>query len=97
MDSSEITKIVKQEIDTLLADFIRKFWYVVMGMVLTSATAWYSLYYHVQQLDLESESNMSYTKEKIAENQKQIDTLRTDYKSDIQEIKEDIKYIRNKF
>jgi Na+/H+ antiporter NhaB len=97
MESTEITRIVKQEIDTMLANFIRKFWYVVIGMVLASAAAWYSLYYQVQQLDAEAEADMAYNKEQIADNQKQIDTLRTDYKSDIREIKEDLKYIRDKF
>lgn len=93
----EAIKIVRSEIDTMISSFIQKFWYVVIGMVVSSAAAWYSLYYQVQQIDTQQDADMAYTKEQIADNQKQIDTLRTDYKSDIQEIKEDLKYIRNKF
>lgn len=93
----EIIKIVKTEIDRMIANFVRTFWYVVIGMFMASAAAWYGLYYQVQQLDAQRDADLDYTKEQIADNQKQIDTLRSDYKSDIQEIKEDLKYIRNKF
>ena len=93
----DIVAIVKAEIDKMIADFIRKFWYVMFGMGITSAAAWYSLYYQVQQLDAQRDTDIAYTKDQIAENQKQIDTLRSDYKSDIKEIKEDVKYIRNQY
>jgi Tfp pilus assembly protein PilN len=92
----EIIKIVKTEIDIMIASFIRRFWYVVIGMVIGSAAAWYGLYYQVQQIEAQQDTDMAYTKEQIADNQKQIDTLRTDYKSDIREIKDDLKYIRDK-
>ncbi len=92
----EILKIVQSEIDKMIADFVRKFWYVVIGMFLASTAAWYALYYQVQQLDAQRDADMAYTKEQINDNQKQIDTLRTDYKSDIKEMKEDLQYIRNK-
>jgi cell division protein FtsB len=97
MTSDEIVKVVQAEIDRMIANFIRKFWYVVIGLALTSAAAWYGLYYQVQQIESQQDADMAYTKEQIADNQKQIDTLRTDYKSDIREIKEDLKYIRDKF
>lgn len=92
----EIIAIVQTEIDRMIANFIRKFWYVVIGLALTSAGAWYGLYYQVQRLEAERESDMEYTKEQISDNQKQIDTLRSDYKSDIKEMKEDLQYIRNR-
>jgi Tfp pilus assembly protein PilN len=97
MTSDEIVKVVEAEIDKIIANAVRKFWYVVIGLVVASAAAWYGLYYQVQQIDAQQDADMAYTKEQIAENQKQIDTLRTDYKSDIREIKEDLKYIRDKF
>jgi hypothetical protein len=98
MSSQEqIIAIVQAEIDRMIAAFVRRFWYVVIGMAITSAAAWYSLYYQVQQLDSQRNTDVAYNKELIADNQKQIDLLRTDYKSDIKEIKDDLKYIRNKF
>ncbi len=97
MNNNEIIKIVQDEIDKMIANFIRKVWYLVIGIVVTSAAAWYGLYYQVQRIEAQQEQDMEYTKEQIADNQKQIDTLRSDYKSDIKEIKEDLKYIRDKF
>lgn len=92
----EIIAIVQAEIDRMIASFIRKFWYVVIGLALTSVGAWYSLFYQVQQLDAQREADVAYNKEQIADNQKQIDILRSDYKSDIKEMKEDLQYIRNR-
>lgn len=92
----EIIKIVQAEIDKMIANFIRKFWYVVIGLALASATAWYGLYYQVQRIEAQQDADQEYNKEQIADNQKQIDTLRSDYKSDIKEMKEDLQYIRNR-
>lgn len=96
MTSDDIVKVVQAEIDKMLAGFIRKVWYTVVTIIVVSLGAWFALYYQVQQIDAQQDSDMAYTKEQIADNQKQIDTLRTDYKSDIREMKEDLKYIRDK-
>ena len=96
MDTKEdIIAIVQAEIDKMIANFIRRFWYVVIGMILASAAAWYSLYYQVQRIEAQRDIDIAYNKEQIDDNQKQVDILRLDYKADIREIKDDLKYIRN--
>ena len=94
--AEEVQKIVHTELDNKLAGFIKQSWYVLIGLVVSSAGAWFSLFYQVQAIDTEQKQQAVATKEAIIENQKQIDTLRTDYKADLSDIKQDLRYIRER-
>ena len=91
----EIRKIVHSELDIRLAGFIKQSWYTLIGLAIASGSAWFSLFYQVQALESTQTQQVILNKEAIIQNQTEIDTLRTDYKSDLREIKEDLKYIRN--
>lgn len=94
--AEEVEKIIHRELSNRQAEFLRKSWYIVIGFAVATASAWYSLYFQVQQIEKTQSSNLIRTKELVAGTQAQIDFLREDYKSDIQDIKEDLKFIREK-
>ena len=83
----QIREIVHAELAKQRDDFVRKFWYIIISMIVASVGAWYSLYYQVQNLEIRGRA------EEIAV-QKQIDVLREDYKGDLAEIKTDLRFIR---
>ena len=84
-----VQEIVHAEIHKVLGVFITKFWYIITGMIIASAAAWYSLYYQVQSIEREA-ANMDIGV------QRQLETLRQDYIRDMQEIKSDIRFIRDR-
>lgn len=94
--AEDVQTIIHAELDKRGADFVRKFWYIIIGFAISTAGAWYSLYYQVQRLDLQQADTTVRIKDSVAENQRQIDVLRGDYKEDIGEIKDDLKYIRER-
>jgi len=93
---NQVQEIIHAELDKRSADFVRKFWYIIIGFAISTAGAWYSLYYQVQRLDLQQVETTVRIKDSVAENQRQLDILRTDYKEDVAEIKDDLKYIRER-
>ena len=84
-----VREILHEEMTNLVSDFITKFWYIITGIIIASAAAWYSLYYQVQQI----ENDVANADINV---QRQIDTLRADYIRDMQEIKSDIRFIRDR-
>ena len=88
-EHTDIQKIVHDEIQKSLGSFITRSWYVLGGIAIASATAWYSLYYQVQAIDTSVERNDIST-------QRQFELFRQDYLRDIREIKEDIRFIRDR-
>lgn len=87
MTDDNLQKIVQGELQKIFSSFITKFWYIITGMVIASAAAWYSLYYQVQNLEQNA-------LEKNTQIQRDIDLLRNTYLRDIQDIKNDIRFIR---
>lgn len=88
LTADEVKQIVHNELSTQRDDFLRKFWYVIIAMIVATASAWFGLYYQVQAIDLRISNNDVLI-------QRQIDTLRLDYKTDIADIKTDIRIIRD--
>ena len=84
-----VQEIVHTEMHKVLGEFITKFWYIIAGIVIASSAAWYSLYYQVQSIEREA-ANMDIGV------QRQLETLRQDYIRDMQEIKSDIRFIRDR-
>ena len=85
----DVQKIMHNELHKVLGEFVTKFWYIITGIIIASAAAWYSLYYQVQSIERDAstvELNV----------QRQIDNLREDYLRDMQEIKGDIRFIRDR-
>lgn len=85
----EVQKIVHAELLKQRSEFVTKFWYIMIGLFISTASAWYSLFFQVQNLEKTVAVNEMNT-------QKQLDLLRADYKSDINEIKQDIRFIRDR-
>lgn len=83
----DVQKIVHDELQKERGRFITQFWYVIIGMVISVLGSWFSLYFQVQNLQ-ETAINSDLVL------QRQIDTLRIDYKADMLEIKSDIRLIR---
>ena len=88
-EHTDIQKIVHDEMQKSLSAFVTRSWYVIIGLIISSAAAWYSLYYQVQSLDRTVDRNDAVT-------QRQFEVFRQDYLRDIREIKEDIRFIRDR-
>lgn len=84
----DIKQIVHDELIATRGRFVSQFWYVLLGLFITSAGAWFSLYFQVQSIQQELVRTQT-------ETTKQYDTLRTDYKADVSEIKNDVRFIRD--
>jgi hypothetical protein len=96
MTPEDVQKIIHAEFNLKLSSFITRFWYIIGGLILSSAGAWFSLYYQVQHIDTQSGWSFEQQRAYSTDVQRQIDTLRTDYKNDIAEMKADLRYIRDR-
>lgn len=87
----KVREIVHQELAIQRDEFVRKFWYIIIGMIITSVSAWFSLYFQVQSL---SDENFNVQDGRVLE--QQISNLQRNYERDVLEIKSDIRIIREK-
>jgi hypothetical protein len=87
----EVREIVHMELNIQRGEFVKKFWYVIIGMVFTTASAWFSLFFQVQNL-----SQNAFTIQDGRLIEQQITNLQRNYERDLVEIKSDIRFIREK-
>lgn len=88
LTKDEIKDTIREELVSERGRFVSQFWYVLIGLFFTTAAAWFSLYYQVQQLADVVDRNYS-------DLNKQTETLKNDYKQDVAEIKSDVRFIRD--
>jgi len=86
--AADVKQIVHDELLATRGRFVSQFWYVLLGLFITSAGAWFSLYFQVQSIQQELARTQT-------ETTKQYDGLRADYKADVEEIKTDVRFIRD--
>lgn len=86
--AEQVQKIVHEELLKERGAFVGKFWAIIITMGVATASAWFGLYYQVQAISKSNEDNEQGL-------QRQIDSLRADYKEDITDIKNDVRYIRD--
>lgn len=83
-----VKQIVHDELIATRGKFVTQFWYILLGLFVSSAGAWFSLYFQVQSLQAEIARTQ-------IETVRQYDNLRADYKADVEEIKTDVRFIRD--
>lgn len=85
--NEDIQKIVHRELLNETSKLITRFWWTVSAMTVAVLGAWFGLYYQVQSQGIIIERN-------YLDTQRSIETLRTDYRNDIKDMKDDIRFIR---
>ena len=102
-----VPKIIENVLAKKTAKFVWGYW-VLMGTVIVTATsAWFTLYNQVQNNTDKLSEGGRYTQQEhelyaqqvniqLDTLSKEIETLRSDYKEDISEMKKDIRFIREK-
>jgi len=84
---AQVQKIVHEELIQQTSKLIIRFWWTVGGIIVGTLAAWFGLYYQVQTQSLLIERN-------YLDNQSAVNSLREDYRTDISEMKQDLRFIR---